>query len=128
MDVAAWLKGLGLEHYEAAFRDNEIDWRVLPSLTADDLKDIGITAVGHQRRLLEAIAALRLPAAPAPAPPGFAGADRRQLTVMFCDQRSRQLFHALQGLEIPVRKSVHTRGSRGRALIRRRMRLSAARE
>ena len=85
MDVAAWLKGLGLERYAAAFRDNEIDWQVLPSLTADDLKEIGIAAVGHRRRLIEAIAALRLPAAPAPAPPTFAGAERRQLTVMFCD-------------------------------------------
>jgi hypothetical protein len=60
MDVAAWLKGLGLERYQAAFRDNEIDWRVLPSLTADDLKEIGVAAVGHRRRLIEAIAALRL--------------------------------------------------------------------
>src|SRR6516164_5513754 len=85
MDVAAWLKGLGLERYAAAFRDNEIDWQVLPSLTADDLKDIGIAAVGHRRRLIEAIAALRLPAAAAPAPPSLAGAERRQLTVMFCD-------------------------------------------
>jgi class 3 adenylate cyclase len=85
MDVAAWLKGLGLERYEAAFHDNEIDWQVLPSLTAEDLKDIGIAAVGHRRRLIEAIAALRLPAAAAPAPPSLAGAERRQLTVMFCD-------------------------------------------
>jgi class 3 adenylate cyclase len=85
MDVAAWLKGLGLERYAAAFRDNEIDWQVLPSLTADDLKEIGVAAVGHRRRLIEAIAALRLPEAPAPALPSFAGAERRQLTVMFCD-------------------------------------------
>jgi SAM domain (Sterile alpha motif) len=49
MDVAAWLKGLGLERYEAAFRDNEIDRQVLTSLTADDLKEIGIAAVGHRR-------------------------------------------------------------------------------
>ena len=41
MDIAAWLRGLGLERYETAFRDNEIDWAVLPQLTADDLKDIG---------------------------------------------------------------------------------------
>jgi len=73
MDVAAWLKGLGLGRYEAAFRDNEIDRQVLTSLTADDLKEIGIAAVGHRRRLIEAIAALRAaaePAAePAPVPP-----------------------------------------------------------
>jgi class 3 adenylate cyclase len=76
---------LGLERYAAAFRDNEIDWRVLPSLTADDLKEIGVAAVGHRRRLIEAIAALRQPAASASAPPSLAGAERRQLTVMFCD-------------------------------------------
>ena len=52
MDIAAWLRGLGLERYEADFRDNEIDWAVLPKLTADDLKDIGVTAVGHRRKLL----------------------------------------------------------------------------
>jgi class 3 adenylate cyclase len=86
MDVAAWLKGLGLERYAAAFRDNEIDWQVLPSLTADDLKEIGIVAVGHRRRVVEAITALRLPAAPAPAAPSLVeGAERRQLTVLFCD-------------------------------------------
>jgi hypothetical protein len=61
MDVAAWLKSLGLGRYAAEFRDNEIDWQVLPSLTADDLKDIGIVAVGHRRKLLAAIAALGSP-------------------------------------------------------------------
>ena len=58
MDIAAWLRGLGLEQYEAAFRENEIDWAVLPKLTADDLKDLGIGLVGHRRKLLEAIAQL----------------------------------------------------------------------
>ena len=43
MDVAAWLRGLGLEQYEPAFRANEIDAKVLPSLTAEDLKDLGVT-------------------------------------------------------------------------------------
>ena len=105
MDIAAWLRGLGLERYEAAFRDNEINWAVLPKLTADDLKDIGVTAVGHRRMLLEAIAQLSatdaspdpIPptapsgASPLPHPPhagdGRAAdtAERRQLTVMFCD-------------------------------------------
>ena len=51
MDIAAWLRGLGLERYEIAFRENEIDWAVLPKLTADDLKDIGVTAVGHRRNV-----------------------------------------------------------------------------
>jgi hypothetical protein len=58
MDVAAWLQGLGLERYETLFRDHEIDWEVLPKLTPDDLKEIGILAIGHRRKLLDAIAAL----------------------------------------------------------------------
>jgi hypothetical protein len=58
MDVADWLRKLGLEQYEPAFRSNEIDARLLPSLTAEDLKGLGVTLVGHRRRLLDAIAAL----------------------------------------------------------------------
>jgi hypothetical protein len=58
MDVAAWLQGLGLERYAPAFRDNEIDWRVLPKLTSEDLREIGVAAIGHRRMLLDAIAAL----------------------------------------------------------------------
>src|SRR5215469_16284393 len=93
MDVAAWLHGLGLERYEAAFRDNEIDWAVLPKLTSNDLRDIGVTAVGHRRKLLEAIAQLgAADAPPDPIPPtapsggtAAAEAERRQLTIMFCD-------------------------------------------
>ncbi len=95
MDIAAWLRGLGLERYEEAFRENEIDTTILPKLTADDLKDIGVTTVGHRRKLLEAIAALVEPAlaphagpsAPAEAAPKArcAEAERRQLTVLFCD-------------------------------------------
>jgi hypothetical protein len=60
MDVADWLRALGLERYEAAFRENDVDAELLPNLTADDLKDLGVTSVGHRRHLLEAIAALRL--------------------------------------------------------------------
>ena len=56
MDIAAWLRGLGLERYEQAFRDNEIDLRVLPELTDDDLKELGVAAIGHRRLLLKAIA------------------------------------------------------------------------
>ena len=59
---------LGLERYEAAFRENDVDAELLPNLTADDLKDLGVTSVGHRRRLLEAIAALRLKGAPADDP------------------------------------------------------------
>src|SRR5580704_13575370 len=59
MDVVVWLRSLGLGNYEAAFRENEIDETVLPSLTAEDLKELGIAALGHRRKLLDAIAALR---------------------------------------------------------------------
>jgi len=89
VDIADWLRGLGLEKYAPAFDENAINWDVLSELTTDDLKDIGVAAVGDRRRLLAAIAALGespLPAAPAPeqlsAP---AEAERRQLTIMFCD-------------------------------------------
>jgi class 3 adenylate cyclase len=90
MDIAAWLDGLGLQQYEPVFRNNDIDSAVLPSLTAEDLRDLGITSIGHRRRLLEAIAALReggraaAVALVADVPP-IAEAERRQLTVMFCD-------------------------------------------
>ena len=70
MDIAAWLRELGLERYEQAFRENEIDAEILPKLTADDLKDIGVTTVGHRRKLLEAIAALAEPASAPQVEPG----------------------------------------------------------
>ena len=64
MDVAEWLRGIGLEQYAPAFRDNDIDWEVLRRLTAEDLRELGVASVGHRRRLLDAIAALRdVPAA-----------------------------------------------------------------
>src|SRR4051794_10033700 len=101
MDVADWLRALGLDQYEAAFRANDVDAEVLPTLTADELKDIGVSSIRHRRRLLEAIAALRSQATPAepvtplsPSPPvGPTGqhdtsqsiAERRPLSVMFCD-------------------------------------------
>ncbi len=91
MDIVAWLQGLGLERYMPAFRDNEIDWAVLPKLTSEDLREIGVAAIGHRRKLLDAIAALgatvptaAVTAAPSDAPTP-ADAERRQLTVMFCD-------------------------------------------
>src|SRR5215831_11784927 len=59
MNIVVWLRSLGLGRYEAAFRDNEIDETVLPNLTAEDLKDLGVSIVGHRRKLLDAIAALR---------------------------------------------------------------------
>src|ERR1700751_427231 len=54
MDIGGWLRGLGLERYGQAFRENEIDLRVLPELTADDLKELGVAAIGHRRLLLKA--------------------------------------------------------------------------
>ena len=107
MDIDGWLRSLGLGQYEAAFRDNAIDEKVLSRLTAEDLKDLGVGLVGHRRMLLDAIAALRgdanakeplseaLPHSPASAqasapPPTVAPAseavgERRYLTVLFCD-------------------------------------------
>jgi class 3 adenylate cyclase len=98
MDVVVWLRSLGLEKYEAAFRDNEVDDSVLPNLTAEDLKELGVTALGHRRKLLDAIAALRTDEGaktkasaqesagrPPSAPTIEANAERRQLTVAFID-------------------------------------------
>jgi class 3 adenylate cyclase/predicted ATPase len=85
VDIAAWLCGLGLEQYEPAFRANEIDAMVLPSLTSEDLREIGVVLVGHRRRLLNAIVALRSPPSPAGEGRVEGQAERRQLTVMFCD-------------------------------------------
>ena len=96
MDVAAWLRGLGLEQYAQLFRDNDIDGEILCGMTAEDLKELGISSFGHRRRLLNAITALggvpptrdmaqsATSATPAPIPPTIE-AERRQLTVMFCD-------------------------------------------
>jgi class 3 adenylate cyclase len=97
MDVVVWLRSLGLGQYEAAFRDNEIDETVLPNLTAEDLKDLGVSVVGHRRKLLDAIGALRtgagakapsLDAANTSSVPTVSPedrAERRQITVMFSD-------------------------------------------
>jgi class 3 adenylate cyclase/predicted ATPase len=96
MDIVVWLRSLGLGKYEAAFRENEIDETVLPSLTHETLRELGVTAVGHRLKLLDAIAALRGdasgrtisvdPAATSGAPsPPEDRAERRQVTVMFSD-------------------------------------------
>ena len=92
MDIAAWLSGLGLERYVEAFEANDIDAAVLRTLNADDLRELGVTSLGHRKKLLEAIAALREPAGAPTATPAEAGtaatsrdAERRQLTVLFCD-------------------------------------------
>ena len=91
MDVVVWLRSLGLGQYEAVFRQNDIDETVLPNLTAEDLKELGVASLGHRRKLLDAIAALRgdanaTPAAtPAPDASLRDTAERRQVTVMFSD-------------------------------------------
>src|SRR5262245_445898 len=90
VNITAWLHGLGLQQYEQAFRDNAIDAAVLPELTAQDLTDIGVSVVGHRRKLLTAIAALHdeceRETAERREAINFANtAERRQLTIMFCD-------------------------------------------
>ena len=97
MDIVVWLRSLGLGKYEAAFRENDIDETVLPSLTHENLKELGVTSFGHRVKLLEAIAALRSDAsgkAPsvdaattssAPSAHPEDRAERRQVTVMFSD-------------------------------------------
>jgi len=97
MDVVVWLRSLGLGKYEAVFRENEIDETVLPSLTEEHLKQLGVTALGHRVKLLDAIAALRndasgraplINAATASSIPSAHPedrAERRQVTVMFSD-------------------------------------------
>jgi class 3 adenylate cyclase/tetratricopeptide (TPR) repeat protein len=89
MNIDEWLRSLGLERYAPAFRDNEITSDLLPSLTSDDLKELGVSLIGHRRRLLDAAKALEA-SPPQPVQMGRATAsqlegERRQLTVMFCD-------------------------------------------
>jgi len=107
MDVARWLRGLGLQRYEQAFRENDFDAEILPELTGEDLVGLGVNSVGHRRKLLAAIAVLRAEVSPTagsaqrsePRPMLFStsgsdDAERRQLTVMFSAlwvlQRSRR--------------------------------------
>ena len=103
-DVDGWLDSLGLSAYREAFRANDVDFETLRLLTAEDLQQIGVASVGHRRRMLAAIADLKeepsdppapavrpavrpapQPANAAPAPARVPVAERRQITVMFCD-------------------------------------------
>jgi class 3 adenylate cyclase len=93
-DIGDWLRGFGLGQYEATFRQNEVNESVLPKLTQEDLREIGVGPVGHRRLILDAIATLRAgtdaKAAPPEAPatvlqPAQDTAERRQVTVMFSD-------------------------------------------
>jgi class 3 adenylate cyclase len=95
MDVGGWLRNLGLGKHAAAFHENAIDEQVLRHLTAEDLKEIGVATVGDRRKLLAAIAELATPSpwAEPHSPPRAAqrpktsevSAERRPITVMFCD-------------------------------------------
>jgi class 3 adenylate cyclase/predicted ATPase len=93
MEFAGWLRKLGLEQYEAIFRENAIDETVLPDLTDQDLEKMGVL-LGHRRRLLRAIANLEpekgisaMPAAATPpaGPVAQETTERRQVSVMFSD-------------------------------------------
>jgi class 3 adenylate cyclase len=96
-DIVVWLRSLGLGKYEAIFREDDIDETVLLTLTAEDLKEVGVTSFGHRRKILDAIAALRAdesgkaPSADAATPTSTSSAssedraERRQVTVMFSD-------------------------------------------
>ncbi len=92
MDLRDWLRDLGLEQYEALFNKNGIDAEVLPYLTNADLEELGVL-LGHRKRLLKAIAGLKIAAgqplafhaAAKPESKPHDAAERRQLTIMFCD-------------------------------------------
>jgi SAM domain (Sterile alpha motif) len=92
MDVAGWLRALGLERYEAAFRENDVSAEELCHLTAEDLEGLGVATIGHRRRLLVAIAKLRDDAGSRQTVrstgdhrASTSAAERRQITVLFCD-------------------------------------------
>ena len=85
MDVADWLAGLGMERYADAFAAHAVDAELLATLTAEDLVGIGVTTVGHRRKLLNAIAALRGERAPQARRSTRRTAERRPLTIMFVD-------------------------------------------
>jgi class 3 adenylate cyclase len=87
-DIQSWLAEQGLAKYAEAFTNNDIDLDVLPELTDADLKDLGITSLGDRKRLLKAIASMGAPTPPATSSgtsPSSTGAERRQITVLFCD-------------------------------------------
>jgi hypothetical protein len=99
-DVATWLKTLGLERYAASFAENDINLAILFDLSDQDLKEIGVSSLGHRRQLLRAIAersqatesashTVKSVASPshkqAPTGPRIDTAERRLLTVVFCD-------------------------------------------
>jgi len=82
MDVRAWLDGLGLGQYAEAFEANHIDGSMLAGLTADDLRELGVTSLGHRKRLLEAAATVKADDDEAVA---AATPERRQVAILFAD-------------------------------------------
>ncbi len=88
-DIEMWLGSIGLAEYAMLFRENDLDVTLLPDLTNDDLKELGITSLGHRKQLLKAIAKLatdeKSDTPEAVEPTATTEAERRQLTVMFCD-------------------------------------------
>jgi class 3 adenylate cyclase len=95
LDIDGWLRSLGLGQYEAVFRENKIDETVLTQLTVEDLQELGVAALGHRRKLLDAISALRANAPSATAQTATAKltetpiletvGERRHITVLFCE-------------------------------------------
>src|SRR5579871_5553043 len=95
--VSGWLDQLELSNYLPAFLDNDIDAGDLAHLTSTDWVELGVTSVGHRRRLLDAISRLTVEVqrpepremaashAPAAGPRTIASAERRQVTTLFCD-------------------------------------------
>jgi class 3 adenylate cyclase/tetratricopeptide (TPR) repeat protein len=86
VDVVSWLRSLGLEQYIGSFQENAIDSEVLRDLTDEDLRNLGVSALGHRKKLLDAIRQLKAPGdgQPSPASHRLAG-ERRQVTVLFAD-------------------------------------------
>src|SRR5262249_13997408 len=84
MDVGSWLGSLGLDQYEDLFREHEIEADILPELTDQHLKDLGVP-LGHRLRLLRAIRELDTGTQPDSASRPHSNPERRQLTLMFCD-------------------------------------------
>jgi len=104
MDVADWLRALGLERYEATFRENDVDAELLPNLAADDLKELGITSLGHRRRLLEAIAALRLKDAPAGDPVQSSTSPTGNLVALLSDSNKLEVWSITDGNQLAQTK------------------------
>ena len=117
MDVIVWLRSLGLGHYEAAFRENDIDETVLPGLTHETLKELGVASIGHRVKLLDAIAALHSDAggktpsvdtatrSSASSAHPEDRAERRQVTVMFSDLSAQRRTRPAWTLKTCVRSS-----------------------